>query len=140
MQDIIFFMNQSIWDLIRQLFRFGMVGGLATVVNSALFLIFVDIFKVVPLLSNLLAFLCAFLVSYFGHSWWTFGHRKHSSEKLARFLMTSLLGLAINSCFIWILMHQLHQSAYVAIIPMIFMTPLLIFCINKSWVFKAQHS
>lgn len=124
--------------LIQQLFRFGIVGGLATLLNSVVFVVLVDRLHIQPLLGNLLAFLAAFFVSYFGHSWWTFKDGKHSHEKLAKFLTTSLIGLAINSGFVWVLMHHLHQTAYVAALPMIFLTPLLVFFINKSWVFKEK--
>ena len=126
-------------QLMRQLFRFGIVGGLATLLNSVVFVILVDRLHIQPLLGNLLAFLSAFFVSYFGHSWWTFKNTKHSHEKLAKFLTTSLIGLAINSGFVWVLMHHLHQTAYVATLPMIFITPLLIFFINKFWVFQEKR-
>lgn len=123
-------------QLITQLFRFGIVGSLATLLNSVVFVTLVNSLKFQPLLGNLLAFLAAFCISYFGHSWWTFKNNRHSNEKLIKFLMTSLVGLGINSVFVCILMHRLHQSAYVATLPMIFVTPLLIFFINRSWVFK----
>jgi len=125
-------------NLIKQLFRFGVVGGVSTLLNSAIFLILVDSLEVQPLLGNLIAFLCAFLVSYFGHSSWTFQDNQHSKERISKFLVISLMGLLINSGFVWILMHVLAYSAYIAILPMIFLTPPLVFVINKAWVFKSS--
>lgn len=122
--------------LIKQLLRFGIIGGASTFINCIVFVWLVDYLKLQPLAGNLLAFLAAFLISYFGHSSWTFKHKHHNKEKLLKFFMTSMLGLAINSGFVWVLMHMLSQSAYVAILPMIFITPLLIFYINKTWVFN----
>lgn len=122
--------------LIKQLCRFGLVGGMATIINCTVFVLLADTLKLQPLSANFLAFLSAFLISYFGHSWWTFKHNHHTKEKLAKFLTTSLMGLALNSGFVWVLMHCLYQSAYVAVLPMVFITPLLIFFINKSWVFN----
>jgi putative flippase GtrA len=125
--------------LLSQLFRFGLVGGAATLVNSVVFILLVDKLKLAPLLGNFLAFVVAFFVSYFGHSWWTFKHKQHSHEKLMKFLVTSLVSLGLNSLFVWTFMHLLHQSAYIATLPMIFITPLLTFAISKYWVFK-HHS
>ncbi len=125
-------MNQ----LIKQFFFFGVIGGLATLVNAAIFIVLVDILHFEPLLGNFLAFLLAVMVSYFGHSWWTFKHKQHSKEKVLKFLLVALIGLGINSTFIWFLMHLLHQSAYIAALPMILITPLATFFINKFWVFK----
>jgi putative flippase GtrA len=124
---------------IKQLFYFGTVGTLSTLLNSVIFITLVNFFKIPPLLSNLLAFLSAFMVSYFGHSWLTFGKKSHSVVRLVKFLMIALGGLAVNSGFVGLLMHILHQSAYIAILPMIFITPLLMFFINKYWVFKDSN-
>ena len=122
----------------RQLFRFGIVGGFSTLVNSVLFLLMVDVLYIQPLLANLFAFFCAFFVSYFGHSYWTFASTPYSKEKLMKFLGCSLIALGLNSFFVWILMHFLHQAAYVTILPMIFVTPLLVFAISKYWVFHEK--
>lgn len=132
---IIPLMNKPIPQIIKQVFRFGIVGGLSTLLNSVIFVLLVDSMHFRPLVGNLLAFLVAFWVSYFGHFLWTFENKSHNHQKLAKFLITSFIGLAINSGFVWLLMHHWHQSAYVATIPMIFVTPLMIFFINKLWVF-----
>ncbi len=121
---------------LKQIFKFGVVGGLATLMNSVMFLVFVNSFKIAPLFGNFLAFLCSFSISYFGHARWTFDNQKHSKEKLIKFLIVSLMGLMVNSLFVWIVIHLLHQSAIVVTIPMMFITPLVIFYINKLWIFK----
>ena len=123
----------------RQLFRFGIVGGVSTLVNSIMFLLLADVLHIQPLLANLFAFFCAFFVSYFGHSYWTFASTPYSKEKLVKFLGCSLLGLGLNSFFVWVLMHYLHQTAYVTILPMILVTPFLVFAINKYWVFHEKR-
>lgn len=128
-------MSKPLPQIVKQLFRFGIVGGLATILNSLIFVLLVNWLHFRPLIGNFLAFLVAFLVSYFGHFLWTFKNKSHNRKKLVKFLITSLIGLAINSGFVWIFMHHFHQSAYVTTIPMIFITPLFVFCINKFWVF-----
>lgn len=129
--------EKFVWpEIIPQLFRFGMVGGLATFVNSAIFILLADYLKMLPLVSNLIAFICAFCVSYTGHSYWTFKSTSDHKEKLIKFLSSSLIGLGINSCFVWIVMHVFHQTALVATLPMIFLTPIFLFLVNKLWVFN----
>ncbi len=127
---------KSLRELIKQLFRFGIVGGLATLMNSGIFLLLVKIVHFPPLLGNLLAFLFAFLISYFGHFIWTFENKEHNYQKLIKFFIIALLGLGINTGFIWWIMHVLHQSAFIAILPMLFVTPLIVFFINRTWVFN----
>lgn len=123
----------------KQVFKFGVVGGVSTLVSSGMFLMLADSFKIAPLLANFLAFLFAFSISYLGHSRWTFENQQHSNEKLIKFLMVSLLGLTINSVLVWLLIHILKQPTYVATFPMIFFTPLVIFCINKFWTFNEAN-
>lgn len=123
-------------ELTKQLFRFGIIGGLATIINCIIFVLLVDFLKLQPLAGNFLAFSSAFLISYLGHSSWTFKNKQHNKERLIKFLITALIGLAVNSSFVWILMHYFNQSAYIAVLPMVFITPILVFYINKTWVFN----
>jgi putative flippase GtrA len=124
------------WQQFKQFFRFAIVGAGATLLNSGMFILLVELFRMRPLISNLLAFSMAFFVSYLGHSWWTFKSKQHSQKKLIKFLIVSLFGLLINSGFVWLFMHVYKQSAFIAVLPMIFFTPIIIFVINKFWVFK----
>ncbi len=124
---------------LKQLFKFGIVGGLSTLLNSAAFIFFVDVLSITPLVGNLMAFCLAFWVSYWGQSKWTFEHRNHTKEKLFKFFLVCLLGLGMNTFFVWLLMHVFSKSAYVAILPMIFITPLVVFFINKFWVFNESN-
>lgn len=122
----------------KQLLCFGVVGGVATLLNSFAFIFFVEELRLLPLVSNFLAFALAFWISYFGNSWWTFQSKEHSQKKIMKFLAVSLFGLLINSGFVWLLMHYFNQSAYIAALPMIFVTPIIVFFINKSWVFQIE--
>lgn len=120
----------------KQLLKFGIVGGTSTLMNSAVFLVLVDAIKVSPLLGNFIAFLCAFSISYLGHARWTFDHKTHNHARLIKFMVVSLIGLGINSGFVWLLTYILHEPPRMAIIPMVCITPIVIFFINKWWVFR----
>lgn len=125
---------------LKQLLKFGIVGGLSTLINSFAFIFFVDVFKIAPLISNFLAFFLAFWVSYWGHSTWTFEHHHHNKKKFLKFFLVCMVGLGMNTFFVWLLMHVFHKSAYVAILPMIVITPLIVFFINKFWVFSGASA
>lgn len=128
------FLNREVKHF-KQLLKFGVVGGISTLINSVVFLLLVDFFKVPPLLGNFLAFLCAFSISYLGHAKWTFD-RDHNTKRLTKFLVVALLGLGMNSSFVWLLSYVLHQPPIIVLIPMIFITPMILFFINKLWVFS----
>ncbi|MBS0350400.1 MAG: GtrA family protein [Proteobacteria bacterium] len=135
MHNLIFLFNKY-KKQVKELFRFGIVGITATLVNTLTFLALVKLFHVYPLLANFIGFVFASFVSYFGNFLWTFQNKKHSTKKIAKFLLVSFMGLGMNSLIVWFFMHYLHLSAYVTILPMITLTPTIIFLLNKFWIFK----
>ena len=84
----------------RQLVRFGLVGGLGTVTNLALFYVLVDLGTVPPLLGTLLCFAVAVSQNYVLNELWTFATAAGGELSLGRFwkfVAASLVGLAINA-------------------------------------------
>ena len=49
--------------------------------------------------------------------------------------MPALLGLSLNAFFVYLVEHILSMDARLAIVPMIFVTPVITYGINRSWVF-----
>jgi putative flippase GtrA len=45
------------------------------------------------------------------------------------------LGFLLNQLFVWLLVHQLGGPTWWPVIPIIFVTPLVTFSLNRRWVF-----
>lgn len=126
--------------IVGQLVRFGIAGGLSTIVYSAVYL---------PLATWVLpprlavaavppAFLVAVTCGFFLHSAWSFrghGTRDTSGRQHLKFLAVQGFGLALNALFTWVLTGPLHQPAWVPLIPVVLITPLATFTLNRQWVF-----
>ena len=126
--------------MLGQLVRFGVAGVISTVIYSAVYL---------PLASYVLpprwavlavppAFLVAVTAGYFLHSAWSFrGHgvREAGARQPAKFLAVQGFGLLLNALFTWIATGLLHQPAWVALIPVVTITPVATFALNRQWVF-----
>ena len=83
-----------------QLIRFGLVGGLGTLTNLALFFFLVDLFGLAALLGVLLCFAVAVSQNYALNELWTFATRGDGRLAWARywkFVLASLVGLAVNA-------------------------------------------
>lgn len=124
--------------LIGQLGRFAISGGLATALNVAVYWIVAVPLRVEPLLANLLGYLAAMLSGYVLHSRWSFkghGRRDDPLRTTSRFFIVSLVSLALNSLWVWLLTGLFGLTPSWPIIPMLLVTPLATFELNRRWVF-----
>ena len=129
---------------LRQLVRFGLVGGLATAVNALLYLVLAQRHLLAPLLANAVGFVCAFAVSFGGHYYWTFAAQTRNGDawhaSLMRFFATALLGLGSNTLWTWLLVEWLRLPPASALAGILFLTPALVFVCSKYWAFAERKS
>ena len=129
-----------LWDYARanRLFKFGVVGGAATVSYFLLGLLFVNVLCFPPLLGNSLAYALSFVVSYLGQCLWTFEAKSGSHLKmLPRFAIAQGIGLLINSCIIVACMRFGYEPS---MIVAIFLVPVFVYLVCKFWVFTPRAS
>lgn len=125
--------------LVPEFARFAAVGGLATLVHAAIYsvLLWVDLD---PQLANVGGFLSALGISLFGHHHFTFraeGKRDLSSSSW-RLLVVAGFGYLLNAFFVYVVADVLKAAPGFAIAPMIAVTPLVTYAINRSWVFYGE--
>jgi putative flippase GtrA len=121
-----------------QLIRFGLVGGFVTALGAGAYWVPATFFRVPPLLANVFGYLVAAGIGYLLHSRISFrghGSRDNPVQRTGRFVIVSLVSLALNSAFVWILTGPLHGPTWWPVVPMLFVTPLVTFSLNRQWVF-----
>lgn len=122
--------------------KFGIVGALSSVVHVSIFIALIELFSIWELYANFFAFLVAVTVSYTGNIMWTFSNALPTNSKvdhrgfIIRFLITALFGLIINSAIVYIFSDILEMEYYFSAMLMLTITPLLVFILNKIWVFR----
>jgi len=121
----------------KRLMKFAGVGGLATLVHSSLYIFFLNIISLHDQMSNLLGYLFAFLVSYYGQRHWTFYDKEIESEirSKLKFFASSLLSLGINALWVYLTVEILLQPPEYAVLGIMFITPIIIYLLLKFWVF-----
>jgi putative flippase GtrA len=133
---------RELWTggVLGQLVRFGIAGGISTVIYTAVYLPLAT--YVLPPRWAVLAVPPAFLVAvtcgFFLHSYWSFrghGERDASGRQHVKFVAVQGTGLALNALFTWVLTGPLHQPAWVPLIPIVVVTPVVTFLLNRQWVF-----
>lgn len=90
--------------LIMQILKFGIVGVIATGIDFGLLWLFRDIFKWNLLLSNALSFTISLLVNYVLSMHFVFeaSERLNKQQQFLIFVLSSLVGLAINELIMWL--------------------------------------
>jgi len=111
--------------------RFCIVGLAASLTHGGVFVLLVHA-GLTGLTANFVSYSIALMVSYFGHSTWTF----NAKGPITKFVTTSLLGLGLNSLISSVVVDHMHISAWIAAAAMVTITPIMTFFVLKAWVFN----
>lgn len=125
-------------DLVAQVIRFGMVGGFVTTLGAIVYWVPATFYGVPPLVANFLAYLVAAAIGYVLHSRVSFkghGSRDKPVQRTGRSFAVSLVSLALNSVFVWLLTGPLHGPTWWPVVTMVCVTPLATFALYRYWVF-----
>jgi putative flippase GtrA len=120
-----------------QIVRFGLVGGFVTALGAAVYLA-AAYAGVPPLLANFLNYLAAMAAGFVLHSKVSFrghGSRDNPAKRSARFVVVSLISLALNSLFVWGMTGPLGWPLWSPVLTMIFVVPIVTFTLQRRWVF-----
>src|SRR3954453_17337001 len=124
--------------LIGQMWRFGLAGGIATLLNGGVYWLAAVPLQIWPLVANLLGWIAAVASGYVLHSRWSFrghGRRDNVVRTTGRFVVVALISLGLNSFWVWLFTAALHTTPSWPILPMVLVTPLVTFALNRRWVF-----
>jgi putative flippase GtrA len=118
--------------------RFALTGGLLTVLVAGGYWVVATFLGVEPMVSMTLNYLLFTGVGYLLHSRWSFkghGDRERPAARTARFFTVNTLGFLTNQFFVWLLVKYLGGPTWWPVIPILFVTPLITFSLNRRWVF-----
>jgi putative flippase GtrA len=123
---------------IYQFLRYSISGMITTGFYALLYLLLAQFFFS-PMKSHFIAYAYAIVFSFLLNRFWIFkgfGRRQRILRAVVKFLLVSFLGLSINSIFVWFFSGPLVQGPiWLPLIPIIILTPLLTYYINRLWTF-----
>lgn len=126
--------------LLRQLGRFFTVGMVATGVHVAAALYLNGPGGLSPLSANIGAFCVAFAFSYAGNYVYTFEAMADHRQSVPRFLIVSLVGLALNQSIVWLCVEKLGWAFWQSMLPVAVMVPALGYVMSRMWAFRPANS
>ncbi|GAB1264205.1 GtrA family protein [Aurantivibrio infirmus] len=128
--------NHPFIPLFYQLIRYGLVGGVSTLIHIAVAISYLRFVDDSNIWSNVAGFLVAYCFSYTVQSLLVF-RSKLTIGKAFRFFSVQVVALSIA-----ILLSALVVNAhpYIKVVITAFLLPLLAFIIHKLWTFKKTES
>lgn len=120
----------------REALLFILVGISALLTHWLMVLLLVPLAGLHPLLANLVAFLVAFQVSYFGHRHLTFraGARSHR-QTLPRFATVAAGSFLLNEAMYWALLSWTPLRYDIAMLLVLGSVAVLTYLLGKFWAF-----
>jgi putative flippase GtrA len=129
---------RELTPVLGQMIRFGIVGGLSTLVYAAIYWPLAT-YVMTPVLAVVVAFAIAVCIGYILHSRWSFrghGRPERTAREQTRFLIVQSFGMVLNAVFTWVLTGPLfHGPTWWPLVPAVTVTPLATFGLNRQWVF-----
>ena len=125
-------------ELTGQIVRFGLTGGLLTVLVAGGYWAVADLLGVEPMLSLTINYLVFTTLGYVLHSRFSFrghGSRDNPGPRTIRFFTVNTTGFLLNQLFVWFLVKHLGGPTWWAVIPILLVTPIVTFSLNRRWVF-----
>lgn len=122
-----------------QLIRFVFAGGLTTALYTLVYSPLSGFRITSEQVANLLGYLVAVTTGYLLHSRWSFrGHGAGHRQTTSRFFAVSLISYGLNTFWVWLLTDDamLAGPFWWPLIPILFLTPLVSFALNRWWVFR----
>ena len=120
-----------------QIIRFGCIGTAAAGVHMGVVALLVP-FGLHPLLANIVAFVTAFNVSYFGHRFWTFGNRTELSHKqsASRFWVIAVTSFTINETLFFLFLNYTALPYLVSLFLVLIIVTPITFLLSRLWAFR----
>lgn len=124
-------------NLLVQLFKFGLVGVVATVLDFLFLFLFTEVFGMYYLLSAAFSFVLSTLFNYAASMRFVFNSKFSNDEKtkeLFLFIVLSVIGLLLNQFLMWLFVEKIAFYYMLAKIGATFFVMAWNFISRKVWL------
>ena len=88
--------------LINQILKFGVVGGIAFVIDYGILFLLAKVIGLNELISAAISFIVSLTFNYFLSTKWVFEAKKQTPKEVIIFVLLSVVGLGINEILIYL--------------------------------------
>jgi putative flippase GtrA len=128
--------RKLVWDFTNIMFiRYAFIGGIGTIIHTAVLMIMTERLLLNPLLSSVIGFLCSLIVSFFLNVKWTFNKTARVSI-FKKYFVVSVFGQVLNMLIIYFFINVLVTSYLIGHCISIIVVPIVNYFLNKKYAFK----
>ena len=114
-KDTLKTMNQSLNDnqikLLVQIFKFVIVGGIATIIDWIIYFICYHFIGIEPLIANIISFTISVIYNFWASIKYVFDAKGDNKRNFIIFIVFAVIGLGLNEIVIFLLHNKLSWNA-----------------------------
>jgi len=125
--------------LVWQIVRYGLTGLFVTACQAAIYWTLAAPVGLHPQVANGIGYAAAVVIGYACHSAFTFrgaGAGDGHAARGIKFVAVSLVSYALNALWVFLCVTHMSWPEWSPIPAMIFVTPAVVFGLNRQWVFR----
>ena len=120
-----------------QLIRFVATGFLGLIIDFSITWLFKDYFHINKYLANGLGFSFAVVNNYGINKIWTFKDKEKAiAKQFLKFLLISIIGLFLNTLFLYIILQKMNLSFYISKFLVVILVFIWNYTLNSVITFK----
>ncbi len=101
--------------LVKQILKFGVVGGLAFIIDYGIYTLLLQVFHIHYVISGIISFSISVIFNYILSIIWVFDiNKKQTIKEFAIFVILSVIGLILNTIILYICVDKFHIHEQIA--------------------------
>ena len=123
--------------LIKQIFKFGIVGGIAFVIDYILLYVLTEFVGIHYLISSIISFTVSVIFNYILSIKWVFDvKKKQGTKEFLIFIILSVIGLVINSLIMYLMVDIINIHYMISKLVSTFIVMIYNFITRKIFIEK----
>lgn len=133
---IVVYKESFLKKLLAQFMKFGIVGVIAFVIDYGFMVLLTEVFNVPYLISTTVSFIISVVFNYFASMRFVFKRKDDMSRRreFIIFVVLSVIGLAINDVFMWLMVDFLYIDYRISKIVVTFIVAVWNFVTRKIFL------
>lgn len=128
--------------LLNQILKFGVVGGLAFIIDYGILIFLTEVFHINYLISTTISFIVSVIFNYIMSIFWVFDvdENKNRTTVFSVFIILSVIGLLLNDLFMWIFVDGISIHYLIAKIIATLLVMIYNFITRKLFLEKRESN
>ena len=126
------------YELIRQMFLYGLIGGLAAAIDFVLFFLLNDVLHLYWLVANFISVYTGVTVSFLLNTYFNFKKTDKLLKRGISFYAIGTVGMGLSELIMWLGVDVLNQKEIIVKLVSVFLVAAFQFVLNKLITYRSE--